>query len=410
MRVPRLVLRRCRRLQVHPSGAGARPCRAQQPQGVRGVVPLRRAEQDPVALPEGGARVQGRAAEEAPAVHGRDRRPVLFHCVRHEGSLLRVTAHEFFFWILMLLALLHLHCTVHNCRYDILVENIMDPAHVPYAHKGLLPAFRGKEDPGRFEHDQEGGDPIKMKIELLDINGYLSTMEGGNIQFKAPCTFHGSSTAKVAADGKTAPWFMLVAFCIPVAPGRSRLIWAFPRNFGVWLYKMIPRWLSHMVTNRVLDSDVYLLHFEERNYAGAGLDNWQKACYVPTSSDSMIVAFRIWFKKYCRNQVGWATPQIDQLPPTPTKDKLLERYWSHVVQCTSCSAALKAMRALEVALQVLSITIVGFLAISKGTFVTTFIQRIAVVSAAVMCFIASRWLANFIEKNFYFQDYVHAYK
>ncbi|CAL4944969.1 unnamed protein product [Urochloa decumbens] len=294
--------------------------------------------------------------------------------------------------------------------YDILVENIMDPAHVPYAHKGLLPAFRGKEDPGRFEHDQEGGDPIKMKIELLDINGYLSTMEGGNIQFKAPCTFHGSSTAKVAADGKTAPWFMLVAFCIPVAPGRSRLIWAFPRNFGVWLYKMIPRWLSHMVTNRVLDSDVYLLHFEERNYAGAGLDNWQKACYVPTSSDSMIVAFRIWFKKYCRNQVGWATPQIDQLPPTPTKDKLLERYWSHVVQCTSCSAALKAMRALEVALQVLSITIVGFLAISKGTFVTTFIQRIAVVSAAVMCFIASRWLANFIEKNFYFQDYVHAYK
>ncbi|BAF13544.2 Os03g0805600, partial [Oryza sativa Japonica Group] len=38
------------------------------------------------------------------------------------------------------------------------------------------------------------------------------------------------------------------------------------------------------------------------------------------------------------------------------------------------------------------------------------VQRSAVVAAAVLCFAASRWLANFIEKNFYFQDYVHAYK
>lgn len=143
------------------------------------------------------------------------------------------------------------------------------------------------------EFDQEGGDPIKMRIAEADIAGYLSAMEGGSIRFVAPCTFHGSPTTKVvraltlplvifataneaavqvsiteprltylmqAADGKAKPWFMLVAFCIPVAPGRSRFIWAFPRNFGVWLYKMIPRWLSHMVTNRVLDSDLSLLH------------------------------------------------------------------------------------------------------------------------------------------------------
>jgi hypothetical protein len=28
----------------------------------------------------------------------------------------------------------------------------------------------------------------------------------------------------------------------------------------------------------------------------------------------------------------------------------------------------------------------------------------------VLCFAASRWLADFIQKNFYFQDYIHAYK
>ncbi|GJM96976.1 hypothetical protein PR202_ga13863 [Eleusine coracana subsp. coracana] len=235
-------------------------------------------------------------------------------------------------------------------------------------------------------------------------------MDRGSIRFVAPCTIHGSPTVKVAADGKTKPWFMVVELCIPVAPGRSRLIWVFPRNFGVWLYKMIPRWLSHTVTNRVLDSDMYLLHFEERKYAAAGLGNWQNACYVPTSSDTMIVAFRNWFRKYCKNQVGWATSQPDQLPPTPTKDKLLERYWSHVAQCTSCSAALKAMKALEVALQVASVAVVGFLAVANGTLVKSAVQRTAAVSAAVLCFAASRWLEDYIQKSFYFVDYVHADK
>ncbi|XBH95703.1 hypothetical protein VPH35_086222 [Triticum aestivum] len=44
--------------------------------------------------------------------------------------------------------------TVYGVRdlpygYDVLVENLMDPAHVPYAHKGLMGKLRKKEDPGR---------------------------------------------------------------------------------------------------------------------------------------------------------------------------------------------------------------------------------------------------------------------
>ncbi|CAN6280916.1 unnamed protein product [Urochloa humidicola] len=117
---------------------------------------------------------------------------------------------------------------------------------------------------------------------------------------------------------------MFVIFCVPISPGRSRLIWLFPRNGGVWLHKMTPRWYSHMFTNRVFDSDLYLLHIEERNFAAVGLDNWHQACYVPTSSDGMVVAFRNWFRRYCNNQIIWATPQVDRLPSIQTKDKLLD--------------------------------------------------------------------------------------
>jgi hypothetical protein len=57
-----------------------------------------------------------------------------------------------------------------------------------------------------------------------------------------------------------------------------------------------------------------------------------------------------------------------------------------VVQCRSCNAALEA------ALQVASVAVVGFLAVAKGTILTSTVQRAAVM----LCFAASRWLANFI--------------
>nr|TKV90708.1 hypothetical protein SEVIR_9G046400v2 [Setaria viridis] len=80
-----------------------------------------------------------------------------------------------------------------------------------------------------------------------------------------------------------------------------------------------------MFTNRIFDSDMYLLHIEEHNFAAVGLDNWHQACYVPTSSDGMVIAFRNWFRRHCKNQIVWATPQVDQLPSIKTKDKLLDR-------------------------------------------------------------------------------------
>uniref|UniRef100_M8BA07 Pheophorbide a oxygenase, chloroplastic n=1 Tax=Aegilops tauschii TaxID=37682 RepID=M8BA07_AEGTA len=279
------------------------------------------------------------------------------------------------------------------------------------------------------EFDIEGGGPIKMKTKEANVDGFLTEQQEnrGYFRYVAPCTFYGSplprEVAPFAVDDsplpteateeekkKKKPQFMMVFMCVPVAPGKSRVIWAFPRNVGLWLDKIIPRWYYHMGPNALLDSDMYLLHVEERNFAAAGVQNWHKAVYVPTSSDNMVIAFRNWFRKHCRSQVGWAVPTADQLPATPTKDKLMERYWSHVAQCRSCSAALKAMKALEVALQFASVAVVGFLAVAKGTLVTSVVQRAAVVSLAVLCFAASRWLASFIEKNFYFHDYVHAYK
>lgn len=83
------------------------------------------------------------------------------------------------------------------------------------------------------------------------------------------------------------------------------------------------------------------------------------------------------------------------------------RYWSHVVNCRSCSVAYKWLNVLEVALQVISIAAIGIAAATKQN-IMSMAARTTLVSTAVLCFAASKWLSYFIYKNFHFHDYNHA--
>lgn len=57
-----------------------------------------------------------------------------------------------------------------------------------------------------------------------------------------------------------------------------------------------------------------------------GASNWQKACFVPTKSDAQVIAFRKWLKKYSDGHINWEWKFSGQLPPTPPKEQLMDRY------------------------------------------------------------------------------------
>ncbi|KAH0459527.1 hypothetical protein IEQ34_012341 [Dendrobium chrysotoxum] len=251
--------------------------------------------------------------------------------------------------------------------------------------------------------------------EVLIENLLDPAHEFGYGKFVAPCLVHmfpdsGSNIGSASSSGSKADQrkFHIIVYCIPVSSGKSRLIWSFPRNFSVWIDQIVPRWMFHVGQNLILDSDMHLLHVEERIIAEIGPSNWEKTCFVPTKSDVMVTAFRRWFKKYSNCQVDWAKKSVGYLPPTPPREQLLDRYWSHVVQCSSCSLALKVLRVLEASLPILSLILIGVVAASKPSVMSAAI-RTAVVSMAVLLFAASRWLSHFIYKTFYFHDYNHAF-
>ncbi len=60
------------------------------------------------------------------------------------------------------------------------------------------------------------------------------------------------------------------------------------------------------------------------------------------------------------------------------------RYWSHVVSCSSCKTAYKCLNALEVALQIASVALLGISAVTKQSAASA-IRRNAVIVMAVLC-------------------------
>eukprot|EP00250_Pteridium_aquilinum_P027619 c3532_g1_i1 orf=293-1771(-) len=288
-----------------------------------------------------------------------------------------------------------------NYGYEQLIENLMDPAHVPFAHHGL-------------QGNRNMAVPLNLKVEKLEKSGFVGMAARGPAFFTAPCIFTmeaqlPSPPAKNGAVAAKAPKRVVMIFiCIPVSPGQSKLIWAFRRNFSTWMHGLMPRWYLHIRQMLVLDSDLYLLHIAERKLEEAGSRKWETVCYVPTKSDAFVIAFRKWLRVYAGGQPDWGG-RFNGLPPTPHREVLMDRYWPHVKVCRHCKAALKAFERAESLLQVLSVSSAAVLGVAALKPIPQLRSwSVPLAGAAVISTVASRWLSGFVKKTYHYHDYNHA--
>lgn len=248
-------------------------------------------------------------------------------------------------------------------------------------------------------------------MEKVDRSGFIGKNERGSVVFLAPCTFiYESILQSQQKDGAQAMKKVVFVFiCIPVTPGKSRLIRAFLRNFGSWSDMVKPLWYSHIKQMLVLDSDMYILHIAERKLEISGDEPWEKVCYVPTTSDAFVIAFRKWLRVYGGGAPLWQGINSGKLPPALPREVVMDRYASHIKHCSSCRAALRFFETAEVSLQMLSVglpAILGAAALKPMPVVRRL--SIPLVCATVACAAVSRWLSTFVKKTYYFHDYNHA--
>ncbi|RRT51783.1 hypothetical protein B296_00030493 [Ensete ventricosum] len=197
--------------------------------------------------------------------------------------------------------------------YEVLIENLMDPAHVPYAHHGIMRIPKSLtsryRDSFTVNADREGGSPIDIRIETSNINGFLAQRDIGYNKFIAPCVFYSAPHRLMSGNGSASSSDVQGTRPAMLICGRLVTTSVVLPKFKACLFGFTLIYFSS----------------QERKFAKAGYSNWPKVCFVPTKSDAIVVAFRNWLRKYSNNQINWGTTSSEQLPPTPPREQLMDR-------------------------------------------------------------------------------------
>ncbi|ELS03346.1 ring-hydroxylating dioxygenase, large terminal subunit [Xenococcus sp. PCC 7305] len=280
---------------------------------------------------------------------------------------------------------------VRDLEYDwqTLVENVADPSHVPFAHHGIQ-GNRDRAHPIPL-------DIIRSEIDLIEAK--VDKPFKTTITFEPPCRLEYALTF-----GDEIKKIGLITYCIPVSPGKSRIVAQFSRNFATKLHKLTPRWWDHIQNrNLILDGDMVLLHQQESFLQHT---NWKTAYKMPTSADRLVIEFRSWFDRYCNAKLPWAV----ESQPRPTLDKpreiLLDRYHQHTQHCSSCRNILRTIQLWQWILVIYFIVVTSIVAVLPDH-LRVGLGLWLMISAFLGLGIAAV-LRFWLMPKFYFVDYLHS--
>ena len=144
------------------------------------------------------------------------------------------------------------------------------------------------------------------------------------------------------------------------------------------------------------DDQIFLHHQERYLEEEGGSANFAKAFYLPTKADRFVIELRKWGNSYSADPFPGAT-----LPPALSREKLLDRYHSHTVKCSSCSKALANLKRLK-----MGFALTAAIAWSTAPLVLLFLDQASVLAVALSstvslaCTAAWLWLTS-LERQFY---------
>ncbi len=281
---------------------------------------------------------------------------------------------------------------VRDLAYDwqTLVENVADPSHVPFAHHGI-------------QGNRDRAHPIPLQIvestiDLIQVE--VAQPFKTTITFTPPC--HLEYDIFLPGGDKQ---IGLVTYCLPVAPGKSRIVAQFPRNFARQLHFLVPRWWDHLQNrNAVLDGDMILLHQQESFLRHT---NWKTAYKMPTSADRLVIEFRNWFDRYCDGKLPWDQVGVTASPTVETsREVILDRYHQHTQHCSSCRKALNRIKLGQWLLLAYFIVVISTVAVLPDNLRMSW--GLSLIISALIGLAIAAGLRFWLMPQFYFVDYVHS--
>ncbi|MEA5572439.1 Rieske 2Fe-2S domain-containing protein [Calothrix sp. UHCC 0171] len=283
--------------------------------------------------------------------------------------------------------------TFRDLPYDALtlLENVLDASHVPFTHHRSV-GNRANAAPVELEVVESGKQGFTGKWEEGPRRGTLGRQD---TTFIAPGLMWHDITSK--QFGRT----LTVVYATPIRKGECRLFARFPFKFASpfpkLVFKITPRWYSHIGQNSVLEDDQIFLHFQERYLQGlGGSENYAKAFYLPTAADRFVTELRRWVNEYAAEPFpGEALPQTSK-----TREQLMERYHSHTEKCGSCRQALARIKKIRTGIGFVGVMIWALIPL-LNTFIPSSTTNIAIASFGFLVLVITWFQLGKLERKFY---------
>lgn len=278
--------------------------------------------------------------------------------------------------------------TIHELPYDhsILLENLMDPAHIPISH-----------DRTDWTAKREDAQPLIFEVTERTARGFAGRWgkekdgpPSNFLRFEAPCNLQNNREI-VDEKGET-HYFSGLFLCRPTGQGKSMLIVRFGGTKRSPLAKLLPQWYFHQNASKVFEQDMGFLSSQNEILLKEKVPT--KELYLNLkSSDTWVAEYRKWMDRaghgmpyHFGHSTLWLPEQpavVEHAPAglvaglsasSPAKGgnatmyapNLANRYFRHVIHCKGCRSAVKAFQTWKNALSAVAAALVTSAVLVSG--------------------------------------------
>ncbi|KAJ9167629.1 hypothetical protein P3X46_019246 [Hevea brasiliensis] len=284
---------------------------------------------------------------------------------------------------------------VHELPYDhsILLENLMDPAHIPISH-----------DRTDWTAKREDAQPLRFEVTERTDRGFAGWWgkEKDNsllnfLRFEAPCVLQNNR--EIIDENGVTQYFTGLFLCRPTGQGKSMLIVRFGGTKRSHIAKWIPEWYFHQNASKVFEQDMGFLSSQNEVLMKEKIPT--KNLYLNLrSSDTWVAEYRKWMDKVGHGMpyhFGHNTISLPELPAviehapaglvagvsasSPAKGgigqmhapNLANRYYRHVIHCRECSSVVKAFETWKNTLSAIAVVLSALAILASGRQWKTFL-------------------------------------
>ncbi|XP_061368082.1 protein TIC 55, chloroplastic-like [Gastrolobium bilobum] len=278
--------------------------------------------------------------------------------------------------------------TIHELPYDhsILLENLMDPAHLPISH-----------DRTDWSARREDAQPLCFEVTERTDRGFAGLWGREKddsmpnfLRFEAPCVLQNNR--EIIDNNGEKNHFSGLFLCRPTGQGKSMLIVRFGGTKSYPLAKLFPEWYLHQNASKVFEQDMGFLASQNETLMKEKVPT--KELYLNLrSSDTWVAEYRKWMDKVGHGMpyhFGHSTISLPKEPAvvehapagliagisaaSPAKGgigamhapNLANRYFRHVVHCKGCRTAVKGFQVWKNALSAVAVAMAALAILASG--------------------------------------------